>query len=231
MIQQLNCTMQQLCGKLITFEGVDFAGKTTQIAMLKDHLDRLQIPSIVTHQPHDPNIRSLILSKRNESNLMPVAELLLYMADRTQHCKEVILPNLKNGKVVLCDRFVDSSVAYQGYGKGIDIEYIDMLNSMALDGLQVDATIFLDVDRKEAANRRQNQVLDKMESLGNDFFDKVNRGFVELCSKNSHRMHRVDGTLDKLTVHRNILEILHSAFRSKTQSTASLVVESLEQLV
>lgn len=200
--------MQHLKGKLITFEGVDFAGKTTQIRKLAAYLDSLGIPNIVTHQPYDQNIRSIILSKKSESNLTPIAELLLYMADRSQHCREVILPNINAGKVVLCDRFVDSSVAYQGYGKGIDIAHINMLNSLALNGLNIDATIFVDVNRQEAAKRRQDQALDKMESLGNEFFDRVYNGFVDICKNHPNRVHRINGVGSQDEVHQRVIQVL-----------------------
>ncbi|MCL1945223.1 MAG: dTMP kinase [Firmicutes bacterium] len=197
----------QLKGKLITFEGVDFAGKTTQIKLISDCLTSNGIPNLITHQPYDPNIRNIILSKKVEANLSPIAELLLYMADRTQHCNEVIKPAIDKGTIVLCDRFIDSSVAYQGYGRGIDINFIDILNAQALQGLEVDCTIFLDVDKDSVSHRRGNQQLDKMESMGSLFFERVYKGFVELCNKYD-RIHKVDGTRSKTTVCENILDIL-----------------------
>jgi dTMP kinase len=191
-------------GKLITFEGIDCAGKTTQIRLLANYLDSKGIPYIVTHQPYDPKVRELILSKRAETDLAPIAELMLYMADRAQHCQDIILPALKQGKIVICDRFVDSSVAYQGYGRGLDIDTIMKLNATAIQGVDIDLTYFLDVSVDMSFTRRRAKS-DRIESMPKAFFESVRQGFVDLSNKHG-RFARIDADASVEQVNRDIIK-------------------------
>jgi dTMP kinase len=128
------------------------------------------------------------------------------MADRSQHCQDVLVPALRQGKIVLCDRFVDSSVAYQGYGRGLDINIINQLNDIATSGVSIDLTLFLDLDVGESFGRRIG-CTDRIECLSQQFFDRVRYGFVCLASKYS-RIVKIDASQGEQVVHNNIVDVL-----------------------
>ncbi|MDR3021496.1 MAG: dTMP kinase [Clostridiales bacterium] len=199
-------------GKLITFEGVDGAGKSTQIQLLSQYLDKNNIPNLCTREPGSTSlgtaIRKLVLSN-DTVELSFMSELMMYAADRAQHCKQVIIPSLKKGLIVLCDRFVDSSVAYQGYGRGIEISTIDKLNEFATLGCAVYKTIFLDISPKLAFARKGGQVHDRLETSGLDFFNKVYDGYLSLCNKYPNRITKVDASLSEAKLHQLILKVLN----------------------
>ena len=179
-------------GKLITFEGFDRTGKSTQLELVKDWLTKQDIPVLMTRQPGGTSagevIRKLILS--GSCSLDPKAALLLMMADRAQHVAEVILPALEQGMVVLCDRFVDSSVAYQGYGMGLDLELIDQLNKWTTQQLIPVLTVLFDrpVDFSFGGERPG----DRIESRDRAFQERVRQGFLALYRREPQRIVRVD---------------------------------------
>lgn len=180
-------------GYFITFEGADGCGKTTQQKLVAKWLDELNIQNILTLEPGDTdlgkNLRQILL--HYDKPVANTAEMFLYLADRAQHVKYVIEPALKNKKIILCDRFIDSTLAYQGYARGEDIKEINFLNKIATEGLEPDLTIVFDVDSK-TAQERLGQEKDRLESEGMEFHKKVRNGYLEIAKNNPHRIRVVD---------------------------------------
>ncbi|MCQ2957714.1 MAG: dTMP kinase [Candidatus Gastranaerophilales bacterium] len=183
-------------GKFITFEGADGSGKTTQIEKVKAYLENKGYECLLTREPGGSNlgnkIREILL--HYDGKVDDLCELLLYMADRAQHVKTVIMPALEEGKIVLCDRYADSSVAYQGYARGLDIERIMKLNSIATDGLEPDLTVVFDIKTETAIQRVGNEK-DRLEQEGIDFHRKLCKGYLELAKKFPQRIKTVDANL------------------------------------
>jgi len=183
-------------GLLISLEGIDGCGKTTQAGMLQSKLEQQGIPFISVREPGGTavgeDIRNLLLQSSYSMTIN--AELLLYMAARAELAEQVILPALLDGKNVLCDRFTDSTLAYQGYGHGADLQWIRQLNHQASRGRQPDLTILFDLSVKEAVQRRGTKV-DRMES--NDFYyhQRVRKGYLELACSEPYRFFVIDGSL------------------------------------
>lgn len=182
--------MQIEKGLFVTFEGIDGCGKSTQVTALKDSLEKKGTEVIVIREPGatliGEKIRSILLDKAN-SGMSSETELLLYEAARAQIVNEVIRPALKSGKVVICDRFYDSSVAYQGYARGLPLESIDSLNRFAAGGLEPDLTFLLDLP-PQAARERMNireGSEDRLEIEGLVFMEKVRAGYLELAGKHA----------------------------------------------
>ncbi len=183
----------------MTFEGIEGCGKTTQVRMLARWLRSQGLEVVVTREPGGPfiaeRIRRLLLDVRHR-DMAPLAELLLLEASRAQHVRQVIAPALGRGAVVLCDRFADSSYAYQGHGRGLDPAMVDSLNRTAAQGTWPDLTIVLDLPVEEglrrAAGRRR--ALDRMESQELRFHRRVRRGYLTLASAEPWRVKALDGT-------------------------------------
>lgn len=182
-------------GVFITFEGADGCGKTTQINLLKDYLAEKNIESVVTYEPGDCDIgkelRKILL--HHDGFISNKSELFMYLADRSQHCKTVIEKNLIEKKVVLCDRFIDSTVAYQGYARGLNIEEIEYLNIAAIENLYPDITFLLDID-STIAQKRLGETKDRLENEGLEFHKKVRFGYLELAKKNPERIKVIDAS-------------------------------------
>ena len=182
-------------GIFITFEGPDASGKTTQIRILCEYLESMGISYVVTREPGGTpigeKIRSIILDKEN-SEMLPVTEALLYAASRAQHVGEVILPALKRGCVVISDRFTDSSIAYQGFGRNLG-DIIDVVNAPATQGLKPDITFLLRTDPARMRDRRQAAEEDRMDAQKLEFHEAVLRGYLELAKKEPKRIRIVDG--------------------------------------
>lgn len=174
-------------GKFITFEGCEGAGKSTQLRLLSEKLDALGVDYILTREPGGSDIaeqiRKIILDGKN-SSMCDECEALLYAAARVQHLKEIVKPALDAGKLVVCDRYVDSSLAYQGAARGLGEDFVAQINSYALQEFPPDLTVFLNIspdaafERKHGADRN-----DRIELLGLDFHRKVYRGYLELLDK------------------------------------------------
>ena len=180
-------------GKFIVFEGIDGCGKTTQINEIFNWLPTSNFISnnasiIKTREPGGSllgkRLREIILSNKNDDVPSNLTELLLYAADRTEHVKKIISPALKRGDWVLSDRFSGSTLAYQGYGRNIDIETIKKLEIIACQGEKPDITFFLDIAPEESIARRKNQMPDRIESEGINFLRKVNIGFKKIAQEN-----------------------------------------------
>ncbi|MBQ9448845.1 MAG: dTMP kinase [Acholeplasmatales bacterium] len=196
----------------ITFEGGECSGKTTIIKDIVKKFEELNISYITTREPGGlpicEQIRNVILDVNN-TDMSSECEALLYAASRIQHVKQKILPALEEGKVVLCDRFLDSSLAYQGYARGIGFERILKANEFSLDYLP-DLTIFIDVKPEVALKRLQNQdrssKSDRLDKESIDFHKKVYEGYKKLEEMYPDRIITIDGNQDLATVSRNCVE-------------------------
>ena len=181
-------------GKFIVFEGIDGSGKTTQINEIYNWLPHSNLIShnssvIKTREPGGSSLgkklREIILSNTNDNAPSSLTELLLYAADRTEHVTKTISPALQKGDWVLSDRFAGSTLAYQGYGRNIDIETIKKLEIIACQGEKPDLTFFLDISLEESIERRKYQMPDRIESEGINFLRKVNIGFKKIALENN----------------------------------------------
>ncbi len=180
-------------GLFITFEGIDGAGKSTQIAFLKDYLESLGKNVILTREPGGTEIgnkiRGILLDKNNAA-LCSMAELLLYYADRAQHVSEQILPALEDGVFVICDRFYDSSFAYQKAGRGIDSSILMQLNEMTVKEAEPDLTFILDLPTKlsDERVRSRGEELDRLELESFTFKENVRQGFLDQAKNYPERI-------------------------------------------
>lgn len=197
-------------GLFITFEGADGCGKTTQLNLLKDYLTKKHFDVVLTREPGGKGlgekIREILLNYDGEVSNR--CESFLFLADRAQNVDVIVNPAIKQGKIVLCDRHTDSSVAYQGYGRGLDIEQIKTLNNLATGGKQPDLTLVFDVDIETSMKRVGNQK-DRMESSGIEFFNRVRNGYLELAKQEPDRIKVVDSTKSIEDVHKQVLDIIN----------------------
>ena len=182
-------------GLFITFEGTDGCGKTTQIELLKTYLENKGFEVILTREPGakglGTKLREILLNYDGE--VSSNCESFLFLADRAQHVDTLIKPAIATGKIVLCDRHTDSTVAYQGYGRGLDLEQIHMLNNIATSGLKPDITFVFDIDI-ETAQERVGKSKDRMESAGLEFFKRVRQGYLEIAKSEPQRVKVLDAT-------------------------------------
>ncbi|MDO5016230.1 MAG: dTMP kinase [Eubacteriales bacterium] len=194
----------------VSFEGIDGVGKTANLDLLQDYLCK---KGYEVERPREPGgtlvgeeIRQILLSGKDRS-LAAETELLLFLAARAQICREVIAPALEAGKVVLCDRFMDSSVAYQGYGRGLDPELVQRLNQFAVGGVVPDLTILLDLPLENARARqglRETEANNRMDAESDRFMDKVRQGFLTLAAQEPKRIKIIDAAGDLATVQAQI---------------------------
>lgn len=177
-------------GMFVTFEGIDGSGKTTQLQALKNTLINAGRDVLLVREPGGTfigeKIRSVLLDTAN-TGMSRETEILLYEAARSQIVREVIRPALLDGKIVICDRFYDSSVAYQGYGRGLDLDDVSFLNRFATGGLEPDLTFLLDIPAADARARMhgREEVADRLEIEGHDFMETVRQGYLDLAAKNN----------------------------------------------
>ena len=198
-----------MTGKFITFEGIDGSGKTTQINLLEAKLNQQGIPTLILREPGgtklSEKIRGILLDREN-INLSPSAESLLFVAARAQLMAEKIKPSLERNQFVICDRYTDSTVAYQGYGRGLNVKYLEELNKFATDSIQPDITIILDVDPEKAAIRMASDVPDRLESTGIKFFLRVRKGYYEIARRYPQRCVIIDGSRTESEVFELVLK-------------------------
>jgi dTMP kinase len=186
----------------ITFEGIDGCGKTTQLEAARNLLEHEGISCIVTREPGGTAIgrciRSILLAPEH-AEMQNECELLLYFADRAQHVREVILPALKQGRIVLCDRYADATLAYQGYGRGISLPMLETQNELATSGLWPHKTFVFDISISAASLRLKEtgKPVDRLEGSGEAFYDKVRRGYLTLARQNEQRIRVLNGELSK----------------------------------
>ncbi|NCJ05161.1 dTMP kinase [Synechococcales cyanobacterium C] len=227
-------------GKLVVFEGGEGAGKTTQIsqvqAWLRDSgwVHRIQTalalpaseePLCLTREPGGTDLgqrlRALLLdgSLTTAAPMQAQTELLLYAADRSQHVTQVLKPKLQSGYLVLCDRFTDSTVAYQGYGRGLDLNLIDQLNQIATAGLESDLTFWLDLEAEVGLNRVHQRLLantsvDRMEADTLEFHRRVQSGFTALARQYPQRIVRVEAQASEVEVTQVIQTVLEERLKA-----------------
>ena len=196
----------------ITFEGADGCGKTTQIELLNEYLYKKGFKTLVTREPGakglGEKLREILLNYDGE--VSPNCESFLFLADRAQHVDCVIKPALKDGVIVLCDRHTDSTVAYQGYGRQLDIEQIKKLNEIAVNGLKPDLTIVFDIDI-ETSMQRVGKTKDRMESAGTDFFNRVRNGYLAIANEEPNRVKVINsaGTIED--IHEKVVKLVEMA--------------------
>lgn len=205
-------------GKFLVFEGIDGCGKTTQLlhlhAWLSQELQEKELLGlassgssvVVTKEPGDTDLgrslRPLLLNTDwSQDPLQPLAELFLYAADRAQHIHGFVQPLLAQGAWVLCDRYTDSTIAYQGYGRGLDLTVIEQLNHLASGGLVSDLTLWIDVDIDTCAQRLQQRGNhDRLEQSDRPFHERLRQGFQALAAAHPDRIVRIDGHGDELEI-------------------------------
>ncbi len=209
---------------LITLEGIEGSGKTTQIDHIAAYFQKSGLDYIITKEPGGTvlgeKIRSILLDPGN-SNIHPMTELLLYAADRVQHIKEFINPMMDAGNIVICDRFCDSTTVYQGFTRGIDVSLIQRLNSLVLEGLAPDITFVLDLDPEIGLKRAWKQIRDgsrsesetRFENEKLQFHESVRNGYLELARQEPDRFVVVNASLDPSNVSEQILEHLEKYFK------------------
>lgn len=206
-------------GLFITMEGPDGSGKTTQIDLLKKYLKSKGYDIVITREPGgtviSEAIREIILNKEY-TEMSHMTELLLYASARAQLVSEVIKPALKQGKAVICDRFVESSAVYQGIGRGLGIETVYEVNNYALSGVKPQLTIFMDLDAEEGIKRKKNQAeLDRMEMEDLSFHERVVEGYRELAQLYPERIVPINATLPIEEIHSMIVEEVEKRFFAK----------------
>lgn len=193
-------------GYFITVEGSDGVGKSTQIHNIENYFLKLGYEVQLTREPGGTRIgdklRGILLDVSNDE-MNEMTEMLIYAASRAQHIKELIEPSLKKGKIVISDRYIDSSIAYQGYGRRLGEDAVKIVNEYASFGLIPDLTFWLDLDpelgRKRILSRSMIQdkdvTFDRIELEKNDFHNRVREGYKEIARKNPERVHRIDASL------------------------------------
>lgn len=180
-------------GLFITFEGADGCGKTTQLNNVKAFLEEKGFDVVVTREPGalelGQKIRNILL--HYDGVVADRCEMFLFLADRAQHVETFIKPAIEQGKIVLCDRHTDSTIAYQGYGRGQDVKLLNDLNKIAINGIVPDMTLLFDVST-EVSQQRVGNEKDRMESAGVEFHKKVRNGYLELQKQNPDRIKLID---------------------------------------
>lgn len=196
-------------GLFITFEGTDGCGKTTQIELLKRYLEKKGYKVVLTREPGakglGEKLREILLNY--DGDVSSNCESFLFLADRAQHIDMLIKPAIERGEVVLCDRHTDSTVAYQGYGRGLDLDQIRMLNDIATNGVKPDMTFVFDIDI-ETAQKRVGKTKDRMESAGIEFFKRVRQGYLEIAKSEPERVKVLDATQTIETIANQVKEYI-----------------------
>ena len=207
-----------ITGKLITFEGIDGSGKSTQIRLLEAEFGKLGISYKTFREPGgtklSEKIRAILLDKEN-IELYSNAESLLFAAARAQLTAEQIKPAITKGEFVICDRFTDSTIAYQGYGRGLNINNLELINTIATDGLIPDITFILDIDPQKATERLKTVNPDRMEATGIDFFKKIRQGYCQIREQNQSRCIVINGEKPQKDISKEIHYIIMEKFKKE----------------
>lgn len=208
-------------GKFITFEGPEGCGKSTQSRWLKNFLKTQGYDVVFVREPGatkiGEKIRRILLDNRNES-LSPITEMLLYMASRAQLVTQIIKPALAQGKIVICDRFLDSTIAYQGYGLGLDIASIKHIGHFATQGVRPDLTILLDAPLKESLQQRK-RLKDRIERRPLTYHRRVKKGYFLLAQKEPRRIKIVKISKDKLQTQKKIREVVINFLQARAKDS------------
>jgi dTMP kinase len=208
-------------GRLISFEGLDGAGKTTQMGLLERWLVAHDVPNVRTLEPGGTllglEIRHLLLN-RPELTIVPLAEAFLFQADRAQHFAMVVIPALREGKLVITDRCFDASIAYQGFARGVGVKLIEQLSLLATQGYQPDLTILLDLDPSEVDKRTDTasdqsgmrEERTRFDAEGEDFHKRVQEGFRALARTYPERIKVVDSSRTPEEIHKEIVVLVEA---------------------
>jgi len=217
-------------GKLITLEGLDGCGKSTQVALEAERLRHSGFPVTVTREPGGTavgqQVRDIVLHAERDA-VTPLAELALMFAARAEHIEQVILPALRAGELVLCDRFTDSSVAYQGYGRGIPWEVIGSLENLLCQGVRPDLTVILEIDpatgviRTGHRNRAASESATRFEQEGIEFFDRVRQGYREIARREPDRVRLVNGQGSIAEVHERVQQVVDEFLKAAGKRAVS----------
>lgn len=199
-------------GKFITFEGCEGVGKSRQLCMLKEYLDKNGIKYYFTREPGGTSvseqIRKVILDGNNKE-MTDECEALLYAAARAQLVKEEILPRLLRGELVVCDRYIDSSLAYQGYARGLGKDFVERINAFAIKNATPDLTLFLDLAPIDAFKRKGGaDSADRLELSGMEFHNKVYKGYLELAKTYPERIAVIDASGEREETSEKIINVL-----------------------
>jgi dTMP kinase len=190
----------------ITFEGIEGSGKTTQIKLLGKKLEQMGIPHLSIREPGgtpvSEKIRDILLSTSH--TFENETELLLFQASRCELVRKKIIPAVLQGKVVICDRFTDSTIAYQGFGRNIPVPVIEKLNRLSVGSLKIKRTYFIDSPINKMAERNQYKIKDRIENENLNFHKRVRRGFLYLAEKYPRRILRIDGSTKIKEIHDKI---------------------------
>ena len=216
-------------GKFITFEGGEGSGKTTQSKMLFDALNKSGIPTIYTREPGGTDgaeaIRKLLVEGET-GRWDKITETLLFFAARHDHVEKLIKPSLARGEWVICDRFTDSTLAYQGYGHGMSIEVINGMHKLTLGDFEPDATYIFDIDYEAGVKRaraREDNIVhkkkeDRYERMESIFHKNVRRGFLEIAKKNEERCEVLDASLSINEIHNALISRVNFRFQTKIRT-------------
>lgn len=202
-------------GRLITFEGIEGCGKSTLAKELYEYLKSKNYKVIFTREPGGgklgEKIREILLS--NEFEIPDYSELFLFLASRYEHTKNVIIPRLKEGYIVISDRYMDSTIAYQGYGRKIDLKLLEKLNEIATLGIKPDLTFLIDLPEEISFDRLKDKILDRIESEEIEFYKRVRFGYIEIARNEPLRFIILDGTMELQTLKQKVFEIAENLIR------------------
>ena len=206
-------------GLFITFEGPEGSGKTTQIELLREYLEERGYSVLATREPGGTSIgdkiRVVLLDPRN-IEMLPASEALLFSAARAQIVTQVIRPHLTQGSIVLCDRYADSTLAYQGYGHGLDLEMLGAITALVTEGLKPDLTVYLDIDveeglrRKVAAHKASNSEWNRIDRQEMAFHQRVREGYLKMAAQEPDRWLVIDATQP--------LEVIQASIRARVEA-------------
>lgn len=214
-------------GKFITFEGIEGCGKSTQVKLAGEYLTQNNIPCKITEEPGGTpmgrRIRELLLNKGSLKGICGEAELLLFSAARAQHVRDLIIPALKEDKIVLCDRFYDATIAYQGFGRGLNIDFIGVINEFSSANLKPDLTLLFDLPVETGLERAMDRISrtkgmpaeDRFEREELEFHKKVKEGYLFLARQDSKRFRIIDASKDIESIHREVCVHLSSFINKK----------------
>jgi len=212
----------------ITFEGIEGTGKSTQIKKVKEYLESMGKEVFVTLEPGGSRIgqelRKMLLHVDNK-DITPITELFLYLADRAQHIGQIIKPQVEAGKVVLCDRFADSTIVYQGYGRGLDTRVLKDLNEVAVDGLWPDLTVVLDIDPEIGLKRAMLRNIEdgkakeegRFEAEHISFHNRIRQGYLTWAALNHNRMEVVSAANTPDDVFARIKEVIDARLEKQAE--------------
>lgn len=205
-----------MAGLFITMEGTDGSGKTTQLELLRDYLEKKHFDVVMVREPGGTSIseqiREVILSTKNRE-MEYITEVLLYASSRAQLVHEVIIPNLKNGSVVLCDRYVDSSLVYQGVARNLGVNLVKNINNIATSGLSPDLTFFLDLPPSLSIERKQKQKeLDRVEMEKSNFHERVYKAYKKLALENPV-IKEINAVNSVEFIHKDIVNEIEKLFK------------------